>query len=178
MATIIVGKIAWYGNEKPEAGDIVMATVTRCEDWGVMTTLDEYAGLTGFIPLSELSQRKNRLPSTSLSSGSSYPMIVSKLEDDGSVVLSRKQKIDQIDLAAFMKRYLRAKSIVEQIFVQHHENEVLVRIMSILGPNLRNPDEDVEVLNRRIDTISIEIRCILSNLLSGSSSTRPFVPHH
>ncbi len=39
----------------PEVGDLVVATVTRVEDYGAYVKLDEYAGIEGLVHISEIS---------------------------------------------------------------------------------------------------------------------------
>src|SRR5436189_5402770 len=39
----------------PEVGDLVVATVTRVEDYGAYVKLDEYAGIEGLVHISETS---------------------------------------------------------------------------------------------------------------------------
>ncbi|KAJ2344561.1 Eukaryotic translation initiation factor 2 subunit 1, partial [Coemansia sp. RSA 2618] len=49
----------YYKAKYPSPGDIVMATIERISDdeIGAYVKLEEYAGLDGMIPLSELSRR-------------------------------------------------------------------------------------------------------------------------
>src|SRR6266540_2396193 len=39
----------------PDVGDLVVATVTRVEDYGAYVKLDEYAGIEGLVHISEIS---------------------------------------------------------------------------------------------------------------------------
>src|SRR5213594_1299583 len=39
----------------PEIGDLVVATVTRVEDYGAYVKLDEYSGIEGLVHISEIS---------------------------------------------------------------------------------------------------------------------------
>ncbi|KAJ2815701.1 Eukaryotic translation initiation factor 2 subunit 1, partial [Coemansia erecta] len=52
----------YYKAKYPSPGDIVMATIERISDdeIGAYVKLEEYAGLDGMIPLSELSRRRIR----------------------------------------------------------------------------------------------------------------------
>src|SRR6266851_2168001 len=39
----------------PEVGDLVVATVTRVEDYGAYVKLDEFSGIEGLVHISEIS---------------------------------------------------------------------------------------------------------------------------
>ncbi|KAJ2357790.1 hypothetical protein IWW50_000645 [Coemansia erecta] len=83
----------YYKAKYPSPGDIVMATIERISDdeIGAYVKLEEYAGLDGMIPLSELSRRRIRSVQKLLRVGSSEPMAVLRVDEDkGYIDLSKK----------------------------------------------------------------------------------------
>ncbi|KAJ2161944.1 hypothetical protein GGF46_001040 [Coemansia sp. RSA 552] len=83
----------YYEARYPSPGDVVMATIARIseDEIGAYVQLDEYGGIEGMIPLSELSRRRIRSVQKLLRVGSREPMAVLRVDQDkGYIDLSKK----------------------------------------------------------------------------------------
>ncbi|KAJ1777165.1 hypothetical protein LPJ77_003023 [Coemansia sp. RSA 2523] len=83
----------YYEAKYPSPGDIVMAKIAQISDdeIGAYVKLEEYGGIDGMIPLSELSRRRIRSVQKLLRVGSSEPMAVLRVDQDkGYIDLSKK----------------------------------------------------------------------------------------
>jgi translation initiation factor 2 alpha subunit (eIF-2alpha) len=89
----------FYHNELPNVNDIVMCTVSEYTDAGFKVTLDEYDDAEGFIPLSELSQKRIRKnPATFLKVYDKHPVSVVSLENQVVEVSLKDVKEDNAEL--------------------------------------------------------------------------------
>ncbi|KAJ2852116.1 hypothetical protein IWW36_000495 [Coemansia brasiliensis] len=83
----------FYESKYPSPGDIVMAKIILISDdeIGAYVQLEEYGGIEGMIPLSELSRRRIRSVQKLLRVGSSEPLVVMRVDQaKGYIDLSKK----------------------------------------------------------------------------------------
>jgi translation initiation factor 2 alpha subunit (eIF-2alpha) len=70
----------FYPEEYPSQGDVVIVTVIRVEEMGVICTLDEYAEKECIIPLQEVSRVKMRNISQVMHAGKQETVVVLRVD--------------------------------------------------------------------------------------------------
>jgi translation initiation factor 2 subunit 1 len=104
--------------ELPEQGEIVLATITKVMDHGAYVTLDEYAGIQGFLHISEIAPGWIRSVSRFVRDGDKKVLLVKKVNPErGDVDLSlkqvsndqKKQKLKEV------KKFEKGKTLLQNV---------------------------------------------------------------
>ena len=109
------------GQELPEIGEIVIATITKISDHGAYVTLDEYNKIQGFLHVSEIAPGWVRKVNKYLKEGEKKVLLVKKIERGRKEIdLSLKQiskdqrKKKLLDVKRFEKEQGILKNIQEK----------------------------------------------------------------
>lgn len=104
--------------ELPEAGEIVIATVTKVSDHGAYVTLDEYNKVQGFLHISEIAPGWVRNVGKYVKEGEKKVLLVKKVRPDRNEIdLSLKQisKDQKKKKLLEVKRYEKGKTIIQNV---------------------------------------------------------------
>ena len=118
--------------ELPEAGEIVIATVTKISQHGAYVTLDEYSKIQGFLHVSEIAPGWVRKVNKYLKEGEKKVLLVKKVEKGRKEIdLSLKQiskdqrKKKLLDVKRFEKEHGILKNIQEKAKLTEKQIEEL-----------------------------------------------------
>ena len=107
--------------ELPEAGEIVIATITKISDHGAYVTLDEYNKIQGFLHVSEIAPGWVRKVNKYVKEGEKKVLLVKKVESGRKEIdLSLKQiskdqrKKKLLDVKRFEKEHGILKNIQDK----------------------------------------------------------------
>ena len=104
--------------ELPEAGEIVLATVTKVSDHGAYVSLDEYNNVQGFLHISEIAPGWVRNVTKYVKEGEKKVLLVKKVRSDRNEIdLSLKQisKDQRKKKLLEVKRYEKGKTIIQNV---------------------------------------------------------------
>ena len=104
--------------ELPEAGEIVLATITKVTDHGAYVTLDEYNNVQGFLHISEIAPGWVRTIGRYVKQGEKKVLLVKKVIPDRSEIdLSLKQisKDQKKKKLLEVKRYEKGRTIIQSV---------------------------------------------------------------
>ena len=105
-------------HELPEAGEIVIATITKIGDHGAYATLDEYKTIQGFLHVSEIAHGWVRNVSKYVKEGEKKVLLVKKISEGREEIdLSLKQvsREQQKRKLLDVKRFEKGKGIIKNI---------------------------------------------------------------
>jgi len=104
--------------ELPEAGEIVLATISKVSDHGAYVTLDEYNNVPGFLHISEIAPGWVRTIGRYVKSGEKKVLLVKKVRfDRNEIDLSLKQisKDQKKKKLLEVKRYEKGRTIIQSV---------------------------------------------------------------
>ena len=105
-------------HELPEAGEIVIATITKIGDHGAYATLDEYKTIQGFLHVSEIAHGWVRNVSKYVKEGEKKVLLVKSIREGREEIdLSLKQvsRDQQKKKLLDVKRFEKGKGIIKNI---------------------------------------------------------------
>src|SRR6266704_350764 len=120
----------------PEVGDLVVATVTRVEDYGAYVKLDEYAGIEGLVHISEISTTWVRNIRDHARAGQKLVL----------KVLRVNPQRNQIDLSL---RRVTGREKSEKMLEWKKERKAEA-ILKSAAEKMQRPEEDAEVIKNTI----------------------------
>src|SRR5215472_18746552 len=120
----------------PEVGDLVVATVTRVEDYGAYVRLDEFSGIEGLVHISEISTTWVRNIREHARQGQKLVL----------KVLRVSSQRNQIDLSL---RRVTGREKSEKMLEWKKERKA-ESILKSAGDKLQKPEDDADTIKETI----------------------------
>lgn len=99
----------WYRNELPNVNDLVIATVTEINDYGVYCSLVEYNDIEAFMSFDEVSRKKRKMLNSLIKEGELIITTVLRVNKEKKHIDISKKRVSIDDIELYTNKYYTSK---------------------------------------------------------------------